>query len=279
MWRDAHVVGREAGPQTSDAADLDLLHGAIDRALEWHLTGHRIGLRLLDLCLDIVERQREEGGEEAGDGGRAEGLSGSRDADRLELVLRQAVEAQHAEVQSHRTGRGRHGTLEETCGTLGLDDVRQGMPNSGVVPALRQRKHGVGLHPDERQIGGVADDRSDAAGAQGACRGLPEGHLLALHRGGLREDVEEAEAGPGVEHLACEARAEALVKAADSLLAEQLLGDLDGAGAAALGAADLDAHLDHVHGLDAAGGQTAREAAGDEGLGCLPYLGHGCSWN
>eukprot|EP00444_Apocalathium_aciculiferum_P060374 CAMPEP_0183598890 /NCGR_PEP_ID=MMETSP0371-20130417/179156_1 /TAXON_ID=268820 /ORGANISM="Peridinium aciculiferum, Strain PAER-2" /LENGTH=338 /DNA_ID=CAMNT_0025810951 /DNA_START=387 /DNA_END=1399 /DNA_ORIENTATION=- len=123
MRSDAHIVGREAGPQASDATDLDLLHCAIDGALEGHLTGHRVGLRLLDLRLDIIEREREEGGEEAGDGGRAEGLSGSRDADRLELVLRQAVEAQHAEVQGHRTGRGRNGTLEEATDPVGLDDA------------------------------------------------------------------------------------------------------------------------------------------------------------
>ena len=41
------------------------------------------------------------------------------------------------------------------------------------------------LHPDERQIRGVADQRGEATGAQGATGVLQEGHLFprSLHLG------------------------------------------------------------------------------------------------
>merc|ERR550514_2512988 len=61
----AEVVGREARPQARDPPGLDLLHGTIDRPLERHLASDRVWLHLLNLRLDEIEGEAEEGGEEA----------------------------------------------------------------------------------------------------------------------------------------------------------------------------------------------------------------------
>mmetsp|Transcript_23388 Transcript_23388/g.69632 ORF Transcript_23388/g.69632 Transcript_23388/m.69632 type:complete len:319 (+) Transcript_23388:530-1486(+) len=272
--RDAHVVGGEAGPQTRDAALLHLLHRAVDGTLERHLTRDRVRLGLLHLRLDEVEGQREEGSEEAGNRRGAEGERGTLDAHVRELVLRQRVEAKHAEVQGHGARGGRRGALEEATHALLLHDGRERVADTSVVAALRHGRHRVRLHADQGEISRVADHGSNAARAQRTDRGLPEGHLLARHRSSRRELVVEAEARTGVEDLARQAGVQALVEPDEAILLDQVRGNGEGVRGTALSGAQLDAHLDHVHGLDARRRDAPGHAARHEGLAGLPHLGH-----
>merc|ERR1719253_1181829 len=92
----AEVVRWKTSPQAGDTAHLDLLHGTVDGSLEGHLASHRVRLRLLNLGLDEVKRQAEEGREKAGDGAGAEHLKWAGRSGGYQYLLRLRISGQHA---------------------------------------------------------------------------------------------------------------------------------------------------------------------------------------
>merc|ERR1712039_583080 len=90
------IVGWEASPETQDSTSLELLCEAIRRPLVRHLACHRIGLHLLHLRLDEVERQAVESGGEASNQGPANDRHRCRSSCVLQDLLGLRIEGQCA---------------------------------------------------------------------------------------------------------------------------------------------------------------------------------------
>ena len=148
------------------------------------------------------------------------------------------------------------------------------MEDVPVILALGRGQHGIRLHADEGQVSRVAEDGCDAARGQGAHGRLPEGHVLPWHLRHVHELVVEAKARARVDHLARETRREALVERGHSLVGQHGPGDGHRVRGSALCCAQLDPHLHHVDGLDAARCNASGETPRDERLACLPRV-HG----
>lgn len=93
--------------------------------------------------------------------------------------VRPGVKGKHStDVQRQGSDDGGRAALPEREDALLLHDPREGVDHVLVVPALGRRKRSVVLHADQGQVGRVADDRADEAGAQGTDGLLAEGQGL-----------------------------------------------------------------------------------------------------
>mmetsp|Transcript_11 Transcript_11/g.31 ORF Transcript_11/g.31 Transcript_11/m.31 type:complete len:318 (+) Transcript_11:155-1108(+) len=267
VGRNADVVGGETGVELERSARRHGLHAAVAEALERQRAVGE-GLLLLELGLDVVEGEGEEGREEPGDGGRAEGGRETGDVVLLHHLLGLVVGSEHAHVQCHGAdGRGA-GAGEQTADALLLDDVAQRVDDTGVVTALVHRERLIGLHADEGEIRGGAEHGSEAASGETSASFLRKGEGSALVR--LLEVVDDlgvnAEARGGVGGLAEETRGETRVEGAEAIVLDDTRGDAEGTA----GGTELKANLDDVEGLDDARGTHAGEATVQERLDGLP---------
>ena len=108
---DSNVIRRETGVKLERTAARHGFPAAVHEAFERH-RAIRVRLLLLQLRLDVIERQREEGGEETGDRGRAERGRETGDLVRRHHFLGLVVRREHAHVQRHRANARRPGAGE-----------------------------------------------------------------------------------------------------------------------------------------------------------------------
>mmetsp|Transcript_30246 Transcript_30246/g.96638 ORF Transcript_30246/g.96638 Transcript_30246/m.96638 type:complete len:337 (-) Transcript_30246:67-1077(-) len=264
------VESGEAGIEAQGPTFSHDLHGAIYGALVLQLPCYWVRFLLLHLCLDKVEGQGEERGKEAGDGRGAEDLRGARHAHACQRVLARCIERQHAEVQSHSTCCRRPSACHKTRDALFFHNQSHCRGDVGVASPLGRRHHAVSLHADERQVRGVASQSCEAAGTQRRHCVFAEAQLLTRLFEHPCELVEEAQACAGVDHLTRKPSGEAGVEGCDAFVLQH--GARNGHWPRCLRCArqQLDAHLDHVHRLDAASRKHPGQRAGGEGLHGLP---------
>ena len=273
--RNAHVIRGKAAVKPQPALLARDLGSAVPHAAV-RQRAILVTRLLLQAGLDEVEGQAEEAGEEAGGGAGREGLGARAPGGaRGQLALGLGEEGQLAEVEGHGARHGGQAAGPQRGHALGARDARQRVQHGAIMRPLGRRLEPVALHADERQVGRVADEGGEAAGAEPGGRALGEARrparLLGARAGQAQEGVEEAEAGGGVDGLAQQARAEARVQVAGAAGGEQLARDGQRGGARrarpprrAL-ARQLQPHLDHVDGLDHRRGRHAGQAAVDEG--------------
>mmetsp|Transcript_122686 Transcript_122686/g.333162 ORF Transcript_122686/g.333162 Transcript_122686/m.333162 type:complete len:367 (+) Transcript_122686:204-1304(+) len=275
---DAHVERGETGIEAERPSFLHRLHSAVERALVLQLPGDRVRLLLLHLRLHVVERQREEGREEACDRRCAERQRRSAHAVALQHVLAGGVKRQHAEVQGHGARRRGDPARHQARGAVTLDDERHGREDVGVTGALRHRLHAVRLHADERQVRRVPHNGCESASSQRTPCVLGKAQRLSRLLDLRGEDVEQAQARARVHHLSREASRQARVERRETLVLEHIAGDRHRSSGLRRACKQLDADLDHVDGLDADRGGHARQRARGERLQRLPrrIVGHGC---
>lgn len=176
MRRNANIISSETTIEPQPALIADDLPRAIHDAAIRELTCFRIFLLLLEPRLDEVERERQETGEEAGDGRRREGLIPNRETSMsLELGLGFREERQLADIERHRSHNGREGARPQGSDAFSLGDAGQRVNHGFIVRALLRRLQPIGLHPDQRQVGRVADHSCDAAGGETRAGALVEG--------------------------------------------------------------------------------------------------------
>jgi len=274
MRRNPNIIRPEATIEPQQALIGRDPAETIDHALIRQLAV-RAPLLFLQPRLDEIEGQRQETGEEAGDGGGGHGLRKGgplRAGFQLSLCFRE--ESQLAEIQRHGAHDSREGATPESGDALGLGDVGQGVEDGAVIGAGGLRLEAVGLHADEGEVGRVADHGGQAAGGEAGQGAFLEADALAVGLGACRqlfhEGVEEAEAGGRVDGLAEEAGGEAGVEVHEAAAGDDLPRHLYGAGAGTgLGAlaGQLEADFDHVDGLDDGRGRHAAQTAVDEGEG------------
>merc|ERR1712232_826181 len=135
------------------------LRCTVKRALVHQLTSDWIWLLLLHLRLDKVERQGEEGCEEACNCRSTENKRCTSDAHVRKHVLTRRIEGKHPEVQRHGPGHCRHCSVHKTCWTLVFDDETERSENIGVASAFSCWFHAVCLHTNEGQVSRVANER------------------------------------------------------------------------------------------------------------------------
>lgn len=122
MGSNANVVGAETTVEAEDALLLGDLGEAVCHAAVGDLAVGAL-LLLLETGLDKVKGEGEEGGEEAGDGAGAEGLSlGGEVGVCLELGLGLAEEGELAKVEGHGSDDGGSGSGPEGGDSLVLGD-------------------------------------------------------------------------------------------------------------------------------------------------------------
>lgn len=275
MRSDPHIVCAKAAIESQPPFLLHHLARAIQHTLVRQLARRRIALLLLQPSLDKVKRQREETGEETRDRRSGERLRLRRQTRvLLELGLALGEEGQLTHVQGHRPDDRGQSARPERRQTFLLGDADQRVKDGAVVGASLGRFEAVGLHTHEGQIGRVTDHRGDTAGRETRDGALGKGDLAVLLLGArvqlLDERVKETQTGGSVDGLSEETCRETGVKVHDLAGGDDLLGDTQsgrpGTGAGTF-AGELQAHLDHVNGLDYDGGGHAGQAAVDEGEG------------
>ena len=272
MRRDPDIIRAKAPIESHPPLVADDLFRAVEEALVGELAVGPSAL-LLQTRLDEVEGQREKGGEEAGDGAGSEGALGVAERGGVFAQLRLGLgeEGQLAEVERHRADHRRVATRPQRRDAFGLGDAHERVDDATVVGALCGRFESVGLHPDQRQVGRVADHGGHAAGGESCGGAFEEADFGAGGFGaggeGVLEGVEEAETGGCVDGLTQEAGGYAGVEVEEFALGEDVAGYGQrsglGAGAYTL-AGELEAHFDHVDGLDAGGCEHTGETAIDE---------------
>ena len=179
MGRDADVVGGEPGVELEGSARGHRLGAAVAEALERESSVGE-GLLLLELGLDVVEGEGEEGREETGDGRRAEGGGETGDAVLLHHLLGLVVGREHAHVERHGANGGGAGAREEAADALLLDGVRERVDDAGVVATLGDGEGLIGLHADQGEIRGGAEDGAKTAGGETGASFLREGQALHI---------------------------------------------------------------------------------------------------
>lgn len=254
------VVRRQTSPEASDAFLGEGLGEAVRHARVGHLAVGA-GLLLLHLRLDVVEGQGADGSSHSCDHRAAELNLEGRGIGAGSLrghLLGSVVGDEHAHVEGTSSHHGGHGASPEGGDTLLGDDTREGIHDVLVVAALSLGQRGVSLHPDESQIARVAHEGTEGASSQrgaSALQGRQALSVVLVDSDPFREVEVDAETESSVDSLTQKGRVESSVEFFDTSDLEDLLGDADGgSGTTGLGA-QLDAHLDHVNGLNASGGR------------------------
>mmetsp|Transcript_6032 Transcript_6032/g.10891 ORF Transcript_6032/g.10891 Transcript_6032/m.10891 type:complete len:311 (+) Transcript_6032:98-1030(+) len=268
--RNPDAVGGVAGVKGQWALLGESLHGAVQRALVRHGAVRR-GLHLLDPCLHKVEGQRKGGRHHA----RGAGTGHHRLLLRLlppqvlhEHLLELIVGGKHSHVESHSAHNGGPTARKPPADALVLGDLEESIKGVLVATALSEGQGAVCLHADEGKICWVAHDGAQSAGSQAARSLSRKRQVLAVivRDRSVADLVVEPKARGGVGCLTQQAGGETPVERTEALLFDQLGSNGD---RGSLGA-QLEAHFDHIDGLNDAGGHHARHAAIEKWLGGLP---------
>ena len=188
---------------------------------------------------------------------------------RLALVIE--ANLRHADNRRAEDGRVRAAPVGQRA--LLAVDAGEGIVRVLVAAALIDGRAGVGLHADHGDVDRAADERGKAP-ADGAGEDAVENGGLLLLAGleaddGVTEHVVAAEAGRRVDHLAGDARAEAVVHAEEAAVVDDALERGHQARVEFGLHAHLHADLDHVHRVDNGPGDGAAERRDGE----VPPLG------
>jgi hypothetical protein len=286
MRRNPNIIRPKTPIKPQQPLLLRNLPEAIKHALIRHRPIRRTRL-FLQPRLHEIERQRQETRKEARNSRRCERLCTGGEVGRFELVLGLTEERKLSEIQRHGTHDGWIRAGPESRDAFCLRDAAQGVDDGCVVCALSNGLQTVGLHADECEVSGIADDGGEAACCEAGARALFETDCVAFLLGGcgerLHKCVEEADARGGVDCLSKQTGTQASVQVHDFALCEDVFEDCDRCGFRsgfdAL-ARELQAYFDHVDGLDDGGCGHAGEAAIDEGQGtahkgCVEKVGSG----
>lgn len=276
MRSNADVVGTESTVESKRTFLLGNLGEAVEHAAVRVLAIGTLGL-LLQSRLDKVKRQAEEGGEETGDGAGGEGLgSGGQVRVGLELGLGLAEEGELAKVESHGSHHRGCGAGPESSDAFALGYRCECIDDGLVVLAVGEGLEAITLHSDEGQVGRVTNHGSDTSSSETSSRSFREADLssflLGLCGEGAHHSIEQAQAGSGIDGLSEKACGQTSVQVKDLSIGNDLSSNGNGRRLGTSGSSltsELDADLDHVDGLDYAGGDHATEAAVDEGEGSL----------
>lgn len=276
MGTHSEVVGGETSPETSDTLLGDGLHDAVGHALVGHLTGG-VGLLLLHLGLDVVEGKGADSGGDGGDHGATEvdlRLGGIGSETLGGEVLSGIVRDKHAHVKGNSSRHGGNGTSPESEDTLVSDNTGESVKDVLVVAALSLGKGGISLHADKGEIARVSNEGTEGSSGERSSSSLQNGEVLTIVL--LLLDVfgeveVDSETEGSVDDLSEESRVESSVELFDTTDLVDLLGDVDGGGGTTGLRSELDADLDHVNGLNAAGGGHGRQGTNEE---VLVEVGH-----
>merc|ERR1712045_169646 len=146
---DADVESRKASIEAQWAALLHDCHSTIERARILQLACGWVWLLRLHYALHEVERQREEGCEEACDGRCPKDLCLASLPHTTKSVLGGRIESQHTEIQCHCSCSCWHAACHETTGALVLHDQTYGLDDACVASSLGRGFHAVRLHANE----------------------------------------------------------------------------------------------------------------------------------
>lgn len=178
------------------------------------------------------------------------------------------------EVERHGAHDGGRAAGPETRDAFVLGDAGEGVDDGGVVAALGDRFEAIGLHADEGEVGGVADDGCETACGEAGTGSFFEADFAASCFGGLgqglHEGVEEAQAGGCVDGLSQKTGTEACIEIEHLARCYDVFQDGDGGGFGTgldTFACELKAHFDHVDGLDHGGRSHAGDATVDKRKG------------
>mmetsp|Transcript_637 Transcript_637/g.862 ORF Transcript_637/g.862 Transcript_637/m.862 type:complete len:375 (+) Transcript_637:179-1303(+) len=277
----SEVVGGETGPEASDAL---LGHGFGEAVTDGGVGELAVGasLLLLHLRLDVIEGEGANGSGHGRDhraaeldlegrGGGAHRSSGN--------ILGSLVGDKHADVEGRGSHHGGDGTLPEGSDTLLGNDAGEGIEYVLVVSALSLGQGCVGLHAHKRQIARVAHEGTEGASEERAAGALKSGEVLTavlVHFNPLSKVEVDSETEGTVDDLSEQGGVESTVELLRATDAVDLLCNGEGGSRAAHLRAKLDAHLDHIHGLDTAGGGGGGQGT-DEEVEVEVVVGHCCS--
>src|SRR6478735_11970836 len=161
---DADVVCTETTVEAAETLLLSNLGEAVHHAAVGKFAVGSLGL-LLESCLDKVEGQREERGEETSNCTGSESLGAGREVGVvLKLDLRFTEESELTKVESHSSCDCGSSTGPESRDTFALGDAGESINDGLVVFSLSQGLEAVTLHSDESQISRVTNHGSDTTG-------------------------------------------------------------------------------------------------------------------
>lgn len=263
------VVGGETGPEAFYALlGHRLLSAVHDAGVRQFAIG--ASLLLLHLGLNVVEGKRANSGGDGGNHGATEldlpGSSGWAHGCRGD-VLGSLIRHEHAHVEGGGSKHGGSSASPQFGDTLLGNDAGEGIEDVLVVAALGLRKSRVSLHPDEGQIAGVSNEGTEGASEEGGASALEGTQVLTVvlvYLNPLSEVKVDTETESAIDDLPEKGRVKTVVEPLHATCTVDLFGDVDGRGAATALRAELNAHLHHIDGLNAAGSSAGGEGSDEE---------------
>ncbi|CAP66577.1 uncharacterized protein PODANS_4_9130, partial [Podospora anserina S mat+] len=189
----------------------------------------------------------------------------------LQLRLGLAEESQLPKVERHGTHHRRSRTGPKSTNALALRNRSEGINHRLVILPFGHRLQPITLHADQRQIGRVAQHGSQTTGRQTSSGTLRKANLLSVRLGPGRQaahkGVEKPNAGGRVHGLSEQTGREPGIQIERLSAGQDVASHRDGRRLRSTShtlARKLDAHLDHVDGLNHRRGNHPAEAAIDK---------------